>query len=144
MQVKHQENYLNSRVNLLLELLIMIIFPWPFIDRLLVINYQDPYGYENLDYKSEEFVTNYSYFFMSLRTMFAIRCMLSFTSYMSPSSYKQCLDNEIYPDFSFVLKCVWQDYPIFTLMFFVVYLIINFACLVFLFENGLWSISSNE
>ena len=118
--------------SLLLEILLLCLFPWPFYDK--VIHLEDEYeGDKIVTYK--QFMSDFFLASMIFRLFFIYRSVLNYSLYTDAFSKKLCQKFGFPNNLSFALKCLFKLYPTWTAFINFIVSVLGYAYLVRIFEN---------
>lgn len=93
---------------LLFEFLILLVFPYPFFEKNLSINYINE---DDTSLRHHLFFSDYLLAFMFTRLFFLFRCRFNYSIYTDAYAKKLCREHGFYPGFRFIFKCNFSTAP---------------------------------
>lgn len=119
-----------------LEILVMLIFPWPYFDKVIISEYRSDSVWvdKGVVLLSQQMLSDYGLVFTMLRGFYIISALINFSHFNGPMSQKFCHEQGFEPNFVFIMKCFFKQHPAKVMITIFVMLICAFALLFQTFE----------
>ena len=129
-----QENPYKKRCNfkLVMDILILIVFPLPFYDRYIFIKQNDENGLEY--FYTDYLLSDFMIAFMFLRILFLLRSAVNYSIYKDAYSIRLCQSYGFNGGTRFFLKCLFKQYPLLIVVSLFTLSIVVLSYLVRIFE----------